>query len=141
VTYEHGRKSLIAAVLAVLGGSSASCSSGTRYTVNEAIYLHDGQSLASRSGGCTYVTLPGSGGADNVEPRVGDFNVAEGPDGDTYLVRVFSDRDLLASRRYDEAMLASEHVDEFSLTTHTGAVYTLRYWGGPCALGADGSID
>jgi hypothetical protein len=141
VTYEHGRKSLIAAALGVLGLSSASCSSGTLFTVNEAIYLHDGTSLSSKGDGCANVTLPGSGGADNTGPRVGDFNFTEGADGDTYLVRVFSDKDLLTSRRYDEAMLASGHVYEFSVTTHAGAVYTLRYWGGPCALSADGSIE
>jgi hypothetical protein len=141
VTGKPGQKPVIAAAFAILGLWSTSCSSGTRFTVNEAIFLHDGQSLASRGGGCAYVTLPGSGAADKSGPRVGDFSVAEGPDGDAYLVRVFSDQNLLTSRRYDEAMLSSERVDEFSVTTHSGAVYTLRYWGGPCALGADGSPD
>jgi hypothetical protein len=141
VAHEHDQRPLIAAALAVLGLSSASCSSGNRFTVNEAIYRHDGASLSSQGGGCTYVTLPGSGGAGNAGPRVGDFNMAEGPDGDAFLVRVFSDQDLLTSRRYDEAMLASGTVYEFSVTTHGGAVYTLRYWGGPCAQSADGSIE
>ena len=100
---EHDPKPLVVAALTLL--LSASCSSGDRYTVNEAIYLHDGASLSSRGSGCVFVTLPGSGGADNGGPRVGDFNVTEGADGDAYLVRVFSDQDLLTSRRYDEAML------------------------------------
>ena len=56
-------------------------------------------------------------------------------------MRVFSDDELLTSRRYDEAMLASGKVDEFSVMTHLGVVYTLRHWGGSCALGADGSIE
>jgi hypothetical protein len=125
-----------------MGNLSASCSSpGDRFTVNEVIYRHDGQTLTFAGGGCTYVSLPGSGGGSDKGPRIGDFNFSEGPDGDSYLVRVFSDQDLLTSRRYDEAMLGSGTVDEFSVTTHIRAVYTLRHWGGPCALGADGSIE
>jgi hypothetical protein len=73
---------------------------------------------------------------------VGDFNVSEGPDGATYVVRVFSDQDLLRTRRYDGATLASGRIDEFSVTTHAGAVYTLRYWGGgSCSSGVDASGD
>jgi hypothetical protein len=140
--HDRARRSLAAAALVIAGHLSASCSMRQdRITINEVAYLHDGQILAFRGGGCTYVLLPGSGGADDRGPRVGDFNVSEGPDGDTYLVRVFSDQELLISRRYDEAMLASGRIDEFSVTTHSGAVYTLRYWGGPCAVGADGSIE
>ena len=112
-----------------------------RLLATEVVYLHDGESLAFRGGGCSDALLPGSGAADDRGPRVGDFNFSEGPDGDTWLVRVFSDQELLTSRRYDEAMLASGTIDEFSVTTHSGAVYTLRYWGGPCAVGADGSIE
>jgi hypothetical protein len=134
-------KSLTAAAFLVLGLSSGSCSPGERFTVNEAIVRHVGNTLTPAGSGCANITLPGSGGADNSGPRVGDFSVTEGPDVDAYLVRVFSDQDLLAERRYGEAMLVSGSVDEFSVTTHKGAVYTLRCWGGPCSLGADGSIE
>ena len=69
------------------------------------------------------------------------MRVLLGPDGDSFLVRVFSDDELLTSRRYDEATLVSGKVDEFSVTTHLGVVYTLCHWGGSCALGTDGSIE
>ncbi len=141
MTNERRWESLLTVAPALLGLSLLSCSPANRFTVNEAIYLHEGDALASRGDGCTSVTLPGAGGALNAGPHTGDFEVAEGPDGDTYLVRVFSNQDLLASRRYDEAMLTSGTVDEFSVTTHAGEVYTLRYWGGPCHLGEDGSVE
>jgi hypothetical protein len=141
--HDRVHKSLATAILLVAAVPSGSCSSQSdHFTVNEAAYLHDGATLTFRGGGCSFISLPGSGGADNRGPHAGDFNFTEGPDGDTFLVRVFSDQDLLIARRYSETMLASGTVDEFSVTTHAGAVYTLRYWGGPCgALGADGSID
>jgi hypothetical protein len=55
--------------------------------------------------------------------------------------RIFSESDMLAERRYSEAVLASGRVDEFSVTTHAGVVYTLRYCGGHVctALAADAS--
>ena len=113
--------------------SMGSCSSAqNHYTVNSVAFLHEGQNLVFRGGGCSFVALPGAGGADDLGPRVGDFNVTEGPDGDAYLVRVFSNEELLAIRRYDEAMLSSGKVDEFDVTTQAHAVYTLRYWGGAC---------
>jgi hypothetical protein len=80
-----------------------SCSSGDRYIVNEQQYMHGGQNLVPVGSGCSDITLPGSGGADNTGPRIGDFNFAEGADGDSYLVRVFSNQVLLVTRRYDEA--------------------------------------
>ena len=139
----HGRARISIAVVALSGPAllCASCASGDRFTVNEAIFLHVGSGLESRGEGCSQVSLPGSGGASDAGPHAGDFNFTEGPDGDAFLVRVYSDQDLLTSRRYDEAMLASGRVDEFSVTTHAGAVYTLRYWGGACALGGDGSTE
>ena len=140
MTYRRRLASFIAAA-ATLGLSLLSCSPANSFTINEAIYLHEGDTLASRGGGCTSAMLPGSGGAANAGPQAGDFEVTEGPDGDAFLVQVFSNQDLLALRRYDEAMLTSQRVDEFSVTTHMGAVYTLRYWGGPCHWGADGSIE
>jgi hypothetical protein len=107
------------------------CSSGTDVSIASETYLHKGNSLVYAGGGCEHLKLPGSGGAEP-RPRIGDFNMQEGPDGDTFLVQVFSDQDLLALRRYDESMLQSGKVDEFTITTHLGAIYTLRYWGGPC---------
>jgi hypothetical protein len=140
--HDRVRWLLAAATLAMTGPLSASCSSpGDRFTVNEVIERHEGANLVFAGGGCSDVSLPGAGGADDTGPRAGDFNFSEGPDGDSFLVRVFSDDELLISRRYDEAMLASGRVDEFSVTTHLGIVYTLRHWGGSCALGADGSIE
>ena len=44
-----------------------------------------------------------------------------------------SDQQLLASRTYGVAMLRSGKLDEFTVTTHSGVVYVLRYWGGTCA--------
>jgi hypothetical protein len=136
------RGSLAAAALAMTVQLSASCSSqGDRFTINELIDRHERADLVFAGSGCAEVSLPGAGGADDTRPRAGDFNFSEGPDGDSFLVRVFSDDELLTSRRYDETMLASGKVDEFSVTTHLGVVYTLRYWGGLCPLGADGSIE
>jgi hypothetical protein len=77
------------------------------------------------------MTLPGSGGSSS-GGGPGEFSVTEGPDGDAFMVRVFSDQQLLASRTYGVAMLRSGRLDEFTVTTHSGAVYVLRYWGGTC---------
>ncbi|HTQ48274.1 MAG TPA: hypothetical protein VMI75_36210 [Polyangiaceae bacterium] len=108
----------------------ASCSSGEKYVFNEAEYLHQGQTLVPAGSGCSDVTLPSSGSGADPEAHVGDFNFSEGAEGDSYVVRVYSDADLLTERRYPEAMLAAGDADEFSVTTHGGAVYTLRFWGG-----------
>jgi hypothetical protein len=117
-----------------------SCSSGRRYTVNEAWYLHSGDMLVPKGSGCSYIELPGSSGAPD-GPHPGDFAVVEGPDGDAFEVRVFSDEALLAERRLDEAQLASGNVYELAVTTHSGAVFTLKYWGGACSLEVDGGAD
>jgi hypothetical protein len=128
-------------ILAILLAPLLSCSSETRFTVNEVTYLHSGDALVFRGGGCSYIQLPGSGGGDNVGPHAGDFNVTEGPDGDAFMVRVFTDADQLAEHRFDEAQLSSGNVYELSVTTHAGAVYTLKYWGGTCGVGADGAAE
>jgi hypothetical protein len=138
--HHRGCQYIAITAIALASVALASCS-GNPYVVNEQQYLRDGQTLVAAGSGCSDVTLPGSGGADDRGPRVGDFNFAEGADGDAYLVRVFSDQALLVTRRYDEATLASGKVDEFSVTTHAGAVYTLRYWGGPCTAMADASAE
>jgi hypothetical protein len=130
-----------ASALAALVLAGASCNGGTHYTVNEAIYLHSGaDSVTFRGGGCSFIQLPGSGGASD-GPHPGDFAVTEGPDGDAYLVRVFSDDSLLTERRFDEAQLSSGDVYEVNVTTHSGDVYTLKYWGGGCGVGADGAVE
>jgi hypothetical protein len=108
-----------------------SCSSSVDVSIASETYLHQGDTLKYAGGGCTHVKLPSSGGAAPGR-RIGDFNMQEGPDGDGFLVQVFSDAELLTARRYDEAMLRSGSIDEFSVTTHLGSVYTLRYWGGAC---------
>jgi hypothetical protein len=69
-----------------------------------------------------------------------DFEVIEGEDADVVVVQVFSERELLASRRYNEAILRSGTVDEFAVTTHGSRSYVLRYWGGSCAP-LDAGID
>jgi hypothetical protein len=69
-----------------------------------------------------------------------DFEVTEGTNADVVAVQVFSDTELLANRQYDEAMLRSGTVDEFTVTTHAGRSYVLRYWGGSCAS-FDATID
>jgi hypothetical protein len=122
------------AALAALGFSTFSCSSpGDLVTVNEAIFLQSTSGLVPRGSGCTRVHLPGSGGGSR-PPTSSDFSFTEGPDGDAFRVDVFSNDDLLASRRYGESMLHSGRLDEFTVTTHSGANYLLRYWGGgPCA--------
>jgi hypothetical protein len=131
----------ITAVLSALLGAASSCSPETHYTVNEAIYLHAGDAMAFRGGGCTFIQLPGSGGASNDGPHPGDFAVTEGPDGDAFMVRVFSDDTLLTERRFDEAQLSSGNVYEVSVTTHSGDAYTLKYWGGTCGVGTDGAVE
>ncbi len=119
----------LTAILSVI--LSASCSSGTEVSISSETYLHLADRLKYAGGGCMHLKLPASGGATPGR-RIGDFNMQEGPDGDSFLVQVFSDDELLATRRYDEAILRSGRIDEFSITTHLGSVYTLRYWGGPC---------
>jgi hypothetical protein len=110
----------------------ASCSSGGEpVVVNERMFLLSGSTLTSEGAGCSNVTLPG-GGSPQAGGGLGDFSFAEGPEGDAFVVRVYSDRELLATRSYDEARLHFNQVDEFSVTTHSGAVHVLRYWGGAC---------
>jgi hypothetical protein len=133
------RGSLVAAALIAGSVALASCSSsGQRYTIGEVDYLQQGQTRTFEGGGCTRVLLPASRGLGPSGPGVGDFNVTEGTDGDAFVVRVFSDQELLAMRTYDEATLASGKDDQFSVTTHSGAIYTLRYWFGACTMGPDG---
>jgi hypothetical protein len=117
----------------MLLGTVASCSSGTDVSISSEMYLHTQDGLAYAGGGCMHLKLPASGGAAP-GVRNGDINLQEGPDGDSFLVQVFSDEEPLAVRRYDQATLQSGAVDDFTVTTHARAVYTFRYWGGPCTL-------
>jgi hypothetical protein len=108
----------------------ASCSSEDKYVVNQAEWIHQGQALVPVGAwGCSKITLPGTSNGGPTA-HVGDFNFTEGDDGDSYVVKVYTDSDLLTERSYSEATLAAGTVDEFSVTTHSGAVYTLRFWGG-----------
>jgi hypothetical protein len=111
--------------LAVCSGCSE------RISVNERMLLRTGETLVPQGGGCTWMELPA--GAAELSPGPGDIAVAEGPDRDVFVVRVFSDEQLLASREYSSAVLEAGQLDEFSVTTRSGAVYVLRYWGGSCA--------
>jgi hypothetical protein len=110
-----------------------SCSGGGEpVTVNERMFLRVGDVLIPKGGGCSWTKIPSmgqtsSGGVD------GDISVREGPEGDAFVVRVFSDQELLASRSYGVAMLNSGKLDEFTVSTHSNAVYLFRYWGGVCA--------
>lgn len=142
-TWRSARRCTVGASLAVAFSTSIACTGGASFTLNQVMVLHQGQTLVPAGSGCSSVTLPGSGGAD-AEPHMGDFNYSEGADGDTYLVSVYTDQDLLTQRRYTAAMLASGTVDSFSVTTHSGAVYTLSFWGGPCTAiyaGSDAGSD
>jgi hypothetical protein len=108
--------------------------------MNEAIFLQAGTGRVPAGSGCMSARLPAAPAEGPPRTEVGgDFSHFEATDGDAFLVQVFSDAELLLSRRYDEGMLRSRRVDEFSVVTHSGATYTLRYWGGPCALGVDAS--
>ena len=116
----------------------ASCSSGDKYVFNEAMWIHQGQTLVPAGGwGCSRVTLPGTSNGNDRISHIGDFNFTEGDEGDSYVVKVYSDADLLTERSYSEATLAAGTVDEFSVTTHSGAVYTLRFWGGHVCTALD----
>jgi hypothetical protein len=107
--------------------------SGTEVSISSETYLHKGDTLKYAGGGCEHLKLP-SWSEAGPAPRLGDLNMREGPDGDGFLVTVFSDEELLATRRYDERMLQSGNVDEFKVTTHAGAIYTFRSRGGACSL-------
>jgi len=87
------------------------CAPSTEVSISSETYLHQGVNLKDAGGGCQHLKLPSSGAAAS-GPHLGDFNMQEGPDGDAFLVRVFSDDELLTTRRYDEPMLQSGKIDE-----------------------------
>jgi hypothetical protein len=123
-----GATAIATAAAAALG----SCSDGgEEVVVNERIFRLEGSTLTSQGGGCSNMKLPG-GGSPQTGGGLGDFSFAEGTEGDAFVVRVYSDAELLASRSYNAVRLRFSQVDEFSVTTHSGAVYVLRYWGGAC---------
>jgi hypothetical protein len=119
---------------AVVGISHLSCTRNLEtVTVNERVFSRNGDSLQFNGGRCKTLQL---GSSRSFEPRPlegSDFEVTEGEEADGMVVQVFSDAELLISRRYDEATLRSGAVDEFTVTTHAGRVYVLRYWDGRCA--------
>jgi len=133
----RGVESALAAIALMAVGTPLSCGDD-RVSVNERIFVKQGASLQYNGGGCITVQLGGSSSL-GPPPLVGsDFEVTEGEEANDVVVQVFSDKALLASRRYNEATLWSGAVDEFTVTTHAGGSYLLRYWGGSCApLDAD----
>jgi hypothetical protein len=135
------RELLSALAVAMWGASRAACSAGegprVSVTMNEAVFRNDGATRVPAGSGCESAMLPaGHAGEPPPNLRAGDFSHSEGTDGDAFLVEVFSDTELLATHRYDVPMLQSRRVDEFTVVTHAGATYTLRYWGGPCLVTA-----
>jgi hypothetical protein len=131
----------LAVVVALSGASPVSCSAGgVPVTLNEAIFRNEpGESRVSAGSGCMSARLPAAYGGDSQPVHGGDFSHSEATDGDAFLIQVFSDTELLATRRYDVTMLRSGHIDEFSVVTHSGTTYTLQYWGGPCVVTLDES--
>jgi len=131
MTYDDARSWLAGAALGCGLVVLASCSSGETYKFSQEMWIHQGQALMpAGSWGCNSVTLPGTSDGNDRNPHIGDFNFTQGDEGDSYVVKVYSDSDLLTTRSYSEAALAAGTVDEFNVTTHSGAVYTLRFWGG-----------
>jgi hypothetical protein len=130
MTDDDARSWLASTALACSVIVLASCSSEDKYVFNEAEFVHQGQALMLVGGGCSNITLPGTSNGNDRLSHIGDFNFTEGDEGDAYVVKVYTDSDLLVERSYSEATLASGKMDEFSVTTHSGAVYTLRFWGG-----------
>ena len=125
---------LLAVVALVAAASTSSCSSGVPVTVNSRMLLRTGDTLMPEGAGCEWMKLPSSGGGASTSggPVSGDISHSEGPDGEAFVVRVYSDQELLVTRSYSVAMLQSGQLDEFSVKTHSGAVYVFRYWGGSC---------
>ena len=103
------------------------------------MFLREGGHLKYEGGGCTFMVLGGSSPAP-APVNGSDFETTESQDGDVVLEQVFSDTELLASRRYDQAFLDSAKVDEFTVETHASKDYVLRFWGGSCSP-LDAGID
>ena len=140
-------KRALVAVAMTAAGTSLSCGQDL-VAVNDRIFVKAGGTWQYNGGGCMTVQLGGSsslapsplGGSSSVgtASQGSDFEVSGGGDANDVVVQVFSDNQLLVTRFYDEAMLRSGTVDEFTVTTHAGGSYMLRYWGGSCApLDAD----
>jgi len=126
-------KSALAAVaLTVVGISCVSCGRDLA-SLNERVFVKEGDSLHFNGGGCMIMQLGDSRPIAPSPVEGSDFEVTEGTNADVVVVQVFSDTELLSSRRYDEAMLRSGTVDEFTVTTHAGRSYVLQYWGRSCA--------
>jgi hypothetical protein len=133
-------KSTLAAVaLTAVGISLVSCGRDL-VGLNERVLVKEGKTLNIHGGGCTTMQLGSSRPIAPSPVEGSDFEVTEGTNADVVVVQVFSDTELLANRQYDEAMLRSGTVDEFTVTTHAGRNYVLRHWGGSCAS-FDATID
>ena len=129
-----GFPTFLSAMAATTALTSILCCSdgGERVTVNERMFLRVGDALMPEGAGCFQTKIPSSGQASSGGGN-GDVALQEGAEGDAFVVRVFSNQALLAARSYSVAMLNSGQVDEFTVTTQSGAVYVFRYWGGACA--------
>jgi hypothetical protein len=57
--------------------------------------------------------LPASG-EQALGPGLGDISVAAGTEAEAFVVRVFTDDDLLASRSYSEPWLQTSQLDELT---------------------------
>jgi hypothetical protein len=126
MTYNDARTWLASAALGCSFIALASCSSspgGYTYAFSQEMWIHQGQAfMPAGAWGCNRVTLPGTSNGNDQIPHIGDFNFTQGDEGDSYVVKVYTDSDLLTERSYSEATLASGKVDEFTVTTHSGAV-------------------
>ena len=120
------------ATAALVAAVSLSCSSGEKVVINERMFLREGETLVPKGGGCLWMRLPSSGGG-SLGFGHADISVHESAEGDAFVVRVFSEQQLLQTRSYDAAWLRSGQVDEFEVTTQGSALYVFRYWGGTCA--------
>src|ERR1019366_10226224 len=120
MTYDDAQRWLASAALGCSFVVLASCSSQDTYKFSQSEWIHQGQALVPAGAwGCNDITLPGTSHVDDPGPHIGDFNFTEGDDGDSYVVKVYTDSDLLTVRSYSEATLAAGTVDEFSVTTHS----------------------
>lgn len=133
-------KSTLAAVALTAVGMSLSSCGRDLVSLNERIFVKEGETRSFNGGGCMTMQLGGSRPIAAPPVEGSDFEVAEGANADVVVVQVFSDTELLASRRYDEVMLRSGTLDEFTVTTHAGHSYVLQYWGGSCGS-FDATVD
>jgi hypothetical protein len=100
-------KRALAAVAMTAVGTSLSCEQDM-VAVNNRIFVKDGDVWRYNGGGCMTAQLGGSnslaptpsgGGSVGTASQGSDFEVSEGGDGSDVVVQVFSDNQLLLTRR------------------------------------------